>query len=132
LEQVEGDSLLMKIDDYAKWTDVVWKSGAAAQDMDDKDVAIVSIGLSGETGEALEYVKKYLRDGKDPRFDGSSTPSSRSEEFKNELADVLYYWCRLVRWAGYLPSDVIKANVDKLEARHASRLAERNARLYKE
>lgn len=107
------------IDEYALWTDKVWKSGAEAGKMDDMDLAIVALGLAGETGEALEYIKKYLRDAKDPR------KGERFDEFIKELGDVVYYWCRLCRWAGIDPSDVIDQNMAKLNKRHAERIAKR-------
>jgi NTP pyrophosphatase (non-canonical NTP hydrolase) len=113
----------MNINDFAKWTDSVWKSGAPAEGMDDKDLSIVSLGLAGETGEALEYVKKYLRDNKDPRFlNDGRVDNERAVEFAKELGDVLYYWCRLVRWAGHEPTDIIELVVDKLEKRHSKRI----------
>lgn len=109
------------INDYALWTDKVWKSGSTSQDMDERDLSIVSLGLAGETGEALEYVKKFLRDGKDPR------QGERKEEFKKELGDIIYYWARLVSWAGMTPEEVLYANMEKLEKRHAKRILEGKA-----
>lgn len=104
---------------FADWTDLVWKSGVHAEYMDDRDVAIVALGLTGEAGEVVEYVKKYLRDGKNPR------EGDHKVEFGNELGDMLFYWTRLVRWAGYNPNEIIQMNIEKLNARHARLLKER-------
>lgn len=109
----------MEINDYGEWTDSVWKSGATAEGMDNTDLAIVALGLAGESGETLEYVKKYLRDDKDPRFEPCS------EEFKLELGDIIFYWARLCRWGGFTPREVVEANVAKLEKRHAKMLKEK-------
>lgn len=108
----------MTLNEFGMWTDKVWKSGVKAEDMDDKDMSIVSLGMAGETGEALEYVKKYLRDGKE-FFAGTD----RGTEFAKELGDILFYWVRLARFAGYDPEDIIAINVAKLEKRHADRIA---------
>lgn len=108
----------MKLNEYGEWTDKVWKSGQPASKMTDTDLAITALGLSGETGEALEYFKKYLRDGKD------LTDKKINEELALELGDVLYYWVRLCRYIGRSPKEVMMMNHDKLSKRHAKRLEE--------
>lgn len=114
----------MELNDYGRWTDRVWKSGEPAEDMGPTDLAITALGLAGESGEAIEYVKKYLRDGKDPRRGLGS--DKRAEEFKLELGDIIFYWARLCRWSGNNPTEVLEANVKKLEQRHARMLNDRN------
>lgn len=84
------------------------------------------LGLSGEVGEITEKVKKALRG------DGLSNPADKgpsatlydnlsaingSDMIKKELGDVLFYCARVARENGWLLSDVIRANVEKLEAR---------------
>ncbi len=74
----------------------------------DKSTQVMTLGLAGEIGEVMEYIKKYVRDG-----------TVDSELLKKEFGDVLYYWCMLVRRFGYTSTEVIEANVEKLTGRLA-------------
>lgn len=121
------------IDDYGQFTVDLWVSGNATisdiknadeykfTDKPDKNpaketfikkgqaernLAIMSLGLAGETGEVIEKIKKILRDG---TYD--------EDNIIKELGDVVYYWARLCRFFGKQPSEVIAANVRKLESR---------------
>lgn len=100
---------LVDLDAYTNWTDTVWKPN-------DNSLSIEALGLAGEAGEVAEFFKKFLHHGK---------------EFKNnpdllkEFGDVIFYWCRLVRRAGFTPDQVIAANMAKLNERYASFRAER-------
>lgn len=94
----------MNIDQYADWTDDVWK-GNPFEETTERDIAIAALGLTGEAGEVVEYFKKHLRDGKDIAY---------NNDLAHELGDVLFYWVRLCRVAGFDPSDIMEANVHKL------------------
>ncbi len=94
------------IDQFGRFTEDMWFSKDSNKD-NTRSIAIMSLGLAGETGEVIEYLKKYIRDGTEPDRD----------LFKKELGDVLYYWARIVRQFGFQPSEVIAANVAKLEGR---------------
>lgn len=91
------------VDKYGEFTEAMWFSGNGKEDA---DLAIMSLGLSGETGEVMEHVKKLFRD---KHLD--------KEELKKELGDVVFYWARIVRFFGFLPSDILSANIAKLESR---------------
>lgn len=69
------------------------------------------IGLSSESGEFCEIVKKLAFQGKeyneDVRF-----------HLKRELGDVIWYWVNACRALGYDPNEVIAENVRKLESRY--------------
>ena len=71
-----------------------------------KSTQVMTLGLIGEVGEVMEYIKKYVRDG-----------TVDAELLKKEFGDVLYYWCMLVRRFGYTSTEVIDANVEKLTGR---------------
>lgn len=88
------------LDSYAEWTDEVWVTPSDSP----HTLSLKVLGLAGETGEVVELVKKYLRDG---------TPIDQANLAK-ELGDVLYYWARMCRHFGILPSDVMTTNVSKL------------------
>lgn len=89
------------IDNYANWTSSTWVSSG-----DPQEIAICALGLAGETGEAIEHIKKRLRDG-----------TWNEEAFKKEMGDQIYYWARLLVILGISPSDVLQMNIDKLEDR---------------
>lgn len=68
-------------------------------------------GLAGESGEYSEIVKKLNWHGKD------LTPELR-EHMKKELGDIIFYWMMSCQAMGFDPDDVVKSNVDKLQARY--------------
>jgi len=109
------------LEDYADWVEEGWNGHGshpiAAKrpiEINERDLTIMSLGLAGETGEVIEILKKRVRDGK---FD--------PEDFKLEMGDVLFYWCRLARAFNVTPTEIIKANVEKLNKRRAKK-AEKN------
>jgi len=92
------------IDDYARWTESFWFSGVGRPDKE--SIAIMGLGLAGEAGEVVEHIKKFIRDD-----------NLDQEELKKELGDAIYYWCRICKQFGLEPSEVIRANVEKLTSR---------------
>ena len=105
------------VDNYGDFTVDLWASGnytiGKIRNMEDRvaaerSLAIMALGAAGETGEVVEHVKKFLRDG-----------NLDLEALKLELGDMVYYWARLSRFFGFLPSEVLAANVQKLESRRA-------------
>lgn len=77
------------------------------------ELTYLALGLAGETGEAVDVVKKALRN------DGQMTPDM-ALKLAGELGDVLWYWVRLVRAAGFDADGILLANVGKLAHRKAS------------
>jgi NTP pyrophosphatase (non-canonical NTP hydrolase) len=78
----------------------------------DRELTYLALGLAGETGEAVDIIKKMIRD---------SSPTltlEQREKFILELGDVLWYWTRLVWVIGADPEEVIQKNMDKLIARY--------------
>jgi len=71
-----------------------------------QELAYLTLGLTGESGEVAEKIKKFIRDGK---FDAS--------EVEKELGDVFWYLSQLCLAIGRHPSGVITRNVSKLESR---------------
>lgn len=65
------------------------------------------IGLSGESGEVLDLMKKHIYYG----TKGDNT------KLLNELGDVFHYFMRIVCLTGNCLEDVMLANKRKLEAR---------------
>jgi NTP pyrophosphatase (non-canonical NTP hydrolase) len=95
----------MNLDDYSEWAETAWFS-SGSNEFGERDLTIMGFGLAGETGEVMEILKKRIRDG---YFD--------SEHLKKELGDVIYYWVRICKAFGLRPTDVLQANVDKINSR---------------
>lgn len=69
------------------------------------------LGLAGEAGEAVDKVKKIIRDK-----GGKFTESDKGEIIK-ELGDVLWYLAGISRYLDVDFSEVAKGNIEKLESR---------------
>lgn len=96
------------IDQFGQFTVDIWFSGGGGDTKDEKSLSIMSLGLAGESGEVLEHIKKLIRDG-----------NLNRDALKKELGDVAYYWARICRYFDFQPSEIINANVEKLESRKA-------------
>ena len=70
-----------------------------------------SIGLTAESGELIEIVKKML-------FQGKPLTEENLFHMKRELGDIMWYWINTCRALELDPNDVIAENVRKLEARY--------------
>lgn len=66
-----------------------------------------ALGLAGESGEAVEKVKKWLRGDRELDKEG----------LLKEMGDVLYYLTALAHDVGYSLKDVMEMNVTKLSKR---------------
>ena len=66
------------------------------------------LGLSGETGELLDMVKKWIFHEK----------LLDEEHMKKELGDVMWYVAMICKAMGWKLDDILQMNVDKLKARY--------------
>ena len=69
------------------------------------------LGLTAESGELTEIVKKML-------FQGKPLNEENLFHMKRELGDIIWYWINMCRALRLDPNDVIAENVKKLEARY--------------
>jgi NTP pyrophosphatase (non-canonical NTP hydrolase) len=83
------------LDQFAKYPEKGQKSAAA--------LAYCALGLTGESGEYAEKIKKFLRDG-----------TLSPELAKKELGDVLWYTARSAWELGFTLEDVALTNLEKL------------------
>ena len=73
-----------------------------------RDVLLNSVmGLCGESGEAIDLVKKHLMQGHD--FD--------REKFAKELGDIAWYLAEAATAIDMELEDVLQMNIDKLKKR---------------
>ena len=78
-------------------------------------VVYPALGLAGETGEAVELVKKWIRDDHgDTTFDLNP---NRLEKLKLELGDVLWYLANLASDCGLSLESIAQSNLRKLKSR---------------
>lgn len=70
------------------------------------DMAVVSLGLAGETGEVVEHLKKYLRDG---NIDQTA--------LVKELGDVLAYMVLIGQYFNITLEEVMESNHQKISSR---------------
>jgi NTP pyrophosphatase (non-canonical NTP hydrolase) len=69
------------------------------------------IGLSSETGELNEIIKKCI-------FQGKPMDDETIFHCKRELGDIIWYWINSCRALDLDPNEVIAENVNKLKARY--------------
>ena len=69
------------------------------------------IGLSSETGEFNEIIKKCM-------FQGKPLNDETVYHLKRELGDIIWYWISSCRALDLDPNEVIEENVNKLKARY--------------
>jgi NTP pyrophosphatase (non-canonical NTP hydrolase) len=70
-----------------------------------------AIGMSAESGEFMEIIKKIVFQGKEPS-------EENIHHLKRELGDVLWYIAQACIGLNVSLSDVIQMNFDKLSARY--------------
>jgi len=76
-----------------------------------KNFIYPTLGLTGESGEVAEKIKKVLRDK------GGVIDDEVRGQVKKELGDVLWYLSQLASELGLTLEDVAAANIDKLYSR---------------
>lgn len=78
-------------------------------ELDKKDVLINSVmGLCGESGEAIDIVKKWLAQGHE----------LDREHLKKELGDIAWYLAEAAFSLDIKLEDVLVANIEKLKKRY--------------
>lgn len=70
-----------------------------------------SMGLSSESGELMEIVKKTV-------WQGKIWDAETEFHVKRELGDIIFYWMVLCQAINMDPMEVIAENVRKLESRY--------------
>jgi NTP pyrophosphatase (non-canonical NTP hydrolase) len=86
--------------------------GNARMPMTQENYLYSFVGLAGECGEVMEWLKKSkLR---------TSKTKLTEHDLKNELGDVLHYMVRIAAFHGWTIGDIAQANVDKLKERYGA------------
>jgi len=78
-------------------------------DLSKRDMLLNSVmGLCGESGEAIDLVKKHMMHGHD--FD--------REKFARELGDIAWYLAEAATAIDMELEDILRMNIDKLKKRY--------------
>ena len=94
----------MKINEYQKLAMLTLN-----KELDKKDILINSVmGLCGESGEAIDIVKKWLAQGHDLDKD----------HLAKELGDIAWYLAEAATALDLSLEDILQANLDKLKKRY--------------
>ena len=79
----------------------------------DRELLNIVTGLSGETGEVEDVIKKHYC-----HSEGKYTHAEFRSKLVYELGDLLYYWLMCLNFFGISIEEVVAANREKLESRH--------------
>ena len=78
-------------------------------ELDNKDILINGVmGLCGESGEAIDLVKKHL----------AQNHELDKEHLAKELGDIAWYLAETATAIGYNLEDIFQMNIDKLMKRY--------------
>jgi NTP pyrophosphatase (non-canonical NTP hydrolase) len=96
--------------DFNKYQKDSSATSGAFQDLysDQARLAIAGLGLAGEAGEVVDYLKKVVGHGH--KLD--------RDKLVKELGDVLWYVAEICSAINADMSDVAQQNIDKLKARY--------------
>lgn len=76
-----------------------------------ENLTLSALGLTGESGEFADVVKKHI-------FHRHPFTDETSQKLYLELGDVLWYVAVAATTLGFTLSEVMQANIDKLKARY--------------
>lgn len=94
----------MKFEEYIKEC----KKTYAWQGLPDIEVCMLCMGLAGETGEIVDYLKKV-------GFQGHELDK---EKLKTEMGDLMWYFAMLSDFFGLKFEDILQSNINKLRKRY--------------
>jgi NTP pyrophosphatase (non-canonical NTP hydrolase) len=98
----------MNLEDFADWVHAIELRPSVTSDPE-KHLAYLGLGLAGEAGEAVEVIKKHLRDGP---LDGAA--------IRHELGDVLFYWVGLCRALDIDMAEIMAEAKTRIDAKIAA------------
>lgn len=78
------------------------------KDAKEAQLAVMGLGLAGESGEVIEMIKKHVGHGH----------ALEQGKLQKELGDVLWYIAALATLTGLDLDEIAQANIDKLRARY--------------
>jgi NTP pyrophosphatase (non-canonical NTP hydrolase) len=100
---------------FNEYQDAAWSTAQYP----DKGINLIypALGLAGESGEAVDKIKKYWRNF--GHTSAAHLDERQLDELSKELGDVLWYVAALASEMGYTLESIAEANVTKLLDRQA-------------
>lgn len=108
MNATDYQNLAMRTNDGKSRTRLSYKLHVDTPNVDLGGILNGCLGLSGETGEFNDMVKKWIFHEKDLDVDHA----------KKEMGDVLWYVAMLCHSFGWDMDEIMQMNVDKLKARY--------------
>ena len=78
------------------------------QGLPDIEVCMLCMGLAGETGEVIDYLKKV----------GFQDHTLDIEKLKSEMGDMMWYFAMLCHFFKIKFEDILNCNIEKLRKRY--------------
>jgi len=78
------------------------------QGLPDIEICMLCMGLAGETGEVIDYLKKV----------GFQGHEFKKEKLISEMGDMMWYFAMLCNYFNINFEDILKTNIEKLKTRY--------------
>lgn len=119
---LEASTYDLTLETFAWWVKDGWTRKSETEQDQVRELAVMALGLTGEVDEVIAEIRKATggvteRIKKEIRGDG---PLDKGK-LKLELGDVLHYLCRIATHYDIGVGDVMRANIEKIEARRGKR-----------
>jgi NTP pyrophosphatase (non-canonical NTP hydrolase) len=103
----------MNIERYVQWTRDYWHKQTQGEWQNSYEGRMTHAlqGLTTETAEIVDLFKKMW-------FTPSRMKKDLLDALEDESGDLLHYWARVLDENGLDPIEVMKRNIDKIEARY--------------
>jgi NTP pyrophosphatase (non-canonical NTP hydrolase) len=98
--------------DFAEYETAAARTAHYKQDTMEYRLMLLSMGLAGESGEAIDKIKKLV-----DYADGGTVTDEKRKILVSELGDVLWYLSQLAVELGSSLTEVAQANIAKLADR---------------
>ena len=103
---------MQNLDDFDEYQELALRT-ASAESLQSQQTMLdaAALGLSGESGEIADHVKKIL-------YHGHPHDESTKDKIAKEIGDILWYCAIGARGIGVSLSEIARMNVEKLRRRY--------------
>lgn len=82
------------------------------------EIAYLGLGLGGESGEAVDVIKKIIRNGPVGNDLEEEIKAGLELKLMDELGDVMWYMGQIMRVYEWKLDDILQCNLEKLAKRY--------------
>jgi len=97
-----------------------YQANVSAFDFSPHTLWYYGLGLAGEAGEAVDFIKKIYRPGPSP-YGLPVLSDAEKHKLVLELGDTLWYLTRIASLLGVTIGEIAQANIEKLTERRAQK-----------